>query len=259
MTLLIMFIINGEGVNMSGHTLSFDRKIRMSFGFNHPNVVALYYYCLMINGFLLIYFSKFKKRIPLYLLLIVPLWFYIYKKTGSRSFLLSLIFLYGTFFYYFFGMLINKNNIFRIINYFSITLLFIFSSITVFFSLQKENFSTLDGLLSRRLTYYDRFLNEVNFLDFFFGSSAYDNYVIDSSYIHLLFEGGIFFFFGFCLFYVLSTVKMVNKKEWIPICAIMSFMAYGLMESMLLFSILIGTNIYWLTLYYYYRDGKMRL
>jgi hypothetical protein len=259
MTLLIMFIINGEGVNMSGYTISFDRKIRMSFGFNHPNVAALYYYCFIVNGLLLIYFSKFKKRIPLYLLLVVPLWFYIYQKTGSRSFLLSLVFLYGTFVYYFFGMLINKNNIFRIINYFYIALAFILSSITIFFSLQKDNFSTLNDMLSRRLTYYDRFFNELNFLDFFFGSDVYGDYVIDSSYVHLLFEGGIFFFFSFCLFYVLSTVKMVNKKEWIPICVIMSFMAYGLMETLLLFNMLIGTNIFWITLYFYYRNGKMQL
>lgn len=258
-TLLIMYIINGEGINMAGYTFLIDRKTRMSFGFNHPNVAAIYYYCFMINGLLLLYFSKLKKYIPLYLLLIVPLWFYIYGKTASRSFLLSIAVLYGTYFYYFLGTVINKKNLLKTTRYIYIFLIFIFTAITVYFSLQREKYLTLDFILSNRLTYYDRFLEKVNTVDFFFGSNAYGDFVIDSSYIHLLFEGGIFFFIGFCAFYMLSTLQMINKKAWIPICVIISFLCYGLMESLLLYSILIGTNIFWILLYFYYREGKMEL
>lgn len=258
-TLLIMYIINGEGVNMAGYTFLIDRKIRMNFGFNHPNVAAIYYYCFMVNGLLLLYFSRLKKYIPLYLLLIIPLWFYIYSKTASRSFLLSIAVLYGTYFYYFLGTIINKKNLLKTTRYVFIFLIFIFTAITVYFSLQREKYLTLDFILSKRLTYYDRFLEKVNTLDFFFGSDAYGNFVIDSSYIHLLFEGGVFFFIGFCVFYILSTIQMINKKAWIPICVIISFLCYGLMESLLLYSILIGTNIFWITLYFYYKKGKMEL
>lgn len=258
-TLLIMYIINGEGVNMAGYTFLIDRKIRMNFGFNHPNVAAIYYYCFMVNGLLLLYFSRLKKYIPLYLLLIIPLWFYIYSKTASRSFLLSIAVLYGTYFYYFLGTIINKKNLLKTTRYVFIFLIFIFTAITVYFSLQREKYLTLDFILSKRLTYYDRFLEKVNTLDFFFGSDAYGNFVIDSSYIHLLFEGGVFFFIGFCVFYMLSTIQMINKKAWIPICVIISFLCYGLMESLLLYSILIGTNIFWITLYFYYKKGKMEL
>lgn len=258
-TLLIMYIINGEGVNMVGYTFLIDRKIRMNFGFNHPNVAAIYYYCFMVNGLLLLYFSRLKKYIPLYLLLIIPLWFYIYSKTASRSFLLSIAVLYGTYFYYFLGTIINKKNLLKTTRYVFIFLIFIFTAITVYFSLQREKYLTLDFILSKRLTYYDRFLEKVNTLDFFFGSDAYGNFVIDSSYIHLLFEGGVFFFIGFCVFYILSTIQMINKKAWIPICVIISFLCYGLMESLLLYSILIGTNIFWITLYFYYKKGKMEL
>lgn len=258
-TLLIMYIINGEGVNMAGYTFLIDRKIRMNFGFNHPNVAAIYYYCFMVNGLLLLYFSRLKKYIPLYLLLIIPLWFYIYSKTASRSFLLSIAVLYGTYFYYFLETIINKKNLLKTTRYVFIFLTLIFTAITVYFSLQREKYLTLDFILSKRLTYYDRFLEKVNTLDFFFGSDAYGNFVIDSSYIHLLFEGGVFFFIGFCVFYMLSTIQMINKKAWIPICVIISFLCYGLMESLLLYSILIGTNIFWITLYFYYKKGKMEL
>ena len=258
-TLLVMYIINGEGVNMVGFTFLFDRKVRMSFGFGHPNAAALYYYCLMINGLLLVYFSRFKKYIPLYLFCIIPLWFYVYQKTVSRSFLLSILALYSTYFYYFLGTIINKKNILRVTGYIYISLLFIFSAITIFFSVLRLEFPRLDRILSLRLTCYDKFLEQLTILDFFFGSKAYKNFVIDSSYVHLLFEGGILFFIGFSVFYILSTIKMVNNKVWIPICVIMSFMAYGLMETLLLFNMLIGTNIFWITLYFYYRNGKMQL
>jgi hypothetical protein len=253
-----MFLVNGEGYNMAGFNFMVDRKTRMSFGFNHPNVAALHYYCLIINGLLLVYFSKFRKRIPLYFVLIIPLWFYIYQRTASRSFLLSIVILYGTYSYYFLGTMINKKNNFRVTNYIYIFLPLIFSAITIFFSLQGEHYVMLDRILSKRLTYYGWYLETLTPMDFFFGSDTYKNFVIDSSYLHLLFEGGIFFFIGFCIFYVLSTINMINKKVWVPICIIMSFMAYGLMESLLLYSTVIGTNIFWITLYYYYKNGEMK-
>lgn len=257
--LLVMFIVFGEGYNMSGYNYIVDRKIRMSFGFNHPNVAALHYFCLMINGLLLVYYSKYKKHLYLYLLLIIPLWLYIYKMTASRSFILTLFALYATYGYYLFGLFINKKNIVRIIGYAVILLPFLFSSITLFLSINKEKYIMLDRLLSKRLTFYNWFLHTLEPVDIFFGADTYKNFVIDSSYLHLLFEGGIFFFLGFCIFYVLSTVNMFNKKEWIPILVIMSFMVYGLMESMLLYGILIGTNLFWVLLYYHYKNGKMRL
>lgn len=257
--LLLMYIINGEGYNMAGFNFMVDRKTRMSFGFNHPNVAALSYYLFIVNGLLLMYFSKFKKQIPLYLLLIIPLWFYIYKMTASRSFLLSIVILYGSYFYFSIGKRINKENRFKVTSYIYIALPFLFSAMTLFFSYFREEFGILDRILSKRLTFYSWYLDTLNPMAVFFGSDTYEDFVIDSSYLHLLFEGGIFFFIGYCLFYVISTINMVNNKAWVPTCVIMSFMAYGLMESMLLYSMLIGTNIYWITLYFYYKNGKMKL
>jgi len=257
--LLVMLIVFGEGYNMSGYNYIVDRKIRMSFGFNHPNVAALHYFCFMINGLLLVYYSKYKKYLSLYLLLIIPLWLYIYKMTASRSFILTLFALYAAYGYYLFGLFINKKNIVRIVGYTVIFLPFLFSSITLFFSINREKYIMLDRLLSKRLTFYNWFLDTLEPVDIFFGTNTFKNFVIDSSYLHLLFEGGIFFFLGFCIFYVISTVNMINKKEWIPILVIMSFMVYGLMESMLLYGIVIGTNLFWVLLYYHYKNGKMRL
>jgi hypothetical protein len=257
--LLVMFIVFGEGYNMSGYNYIVDRKIRMSFGFNHPNVAALHYFCLMINGLLLVYYSKYKKYLSLYLLLIIPLWLYIYKMTASRSFILTILALYASYGYYLFGLFINKKNIVRLIGYVVIFLPFLFSSITLFLSIHREKYIMLDRLLSKRLTFYNWFLDTLNPVDIFFGADTFKNFVIDSSYLHLLFEGGILFFLGFCVFYVLATINMINKKEWIPILVIMSFMVYGLMESMLLYGILIGTNLFWVLLYYHYKNGKMRL
>lgn len=258
-TLVVMYIVYGEGVNMAGYSFMIDRKIRMNFGFNHPNVVALYYYCFMINGLLLLYFSKYKKYINLYMLIMIPLWFYIYQKTASRSFLLSIIALYGSYSYYYLGTFVNKRNLLNLTQYIMFSMVLIFTLATVYFAINSERFVTVDMLLSKRLTYYERFLDTVNSKSFFFGADTYGDFVIDSSYVHLLFEGGIIFFIGFCVFYVLSTIQMVNKKAWIPICVIISFLCYGLMESLLLYSMLIGTNIFWILLYFYYRNGKMEL
>jgi hypothetical protein len=257
--LLIMFLVYGEGYNMGGFNFVMDRKTRMSFGFNHPNVAALHYFCFMINGFLLLYYSKHKKYLTLYLFLLIPLWSYIYHMTVSRSFILTTLILYATYFFYLFGLFIKRKNILKIVGYTVILLPFLFSLITVLLAVQRGNLVMIDRLLSKRLTYYGWFLETLSPMDFLFGSNTFKNFVIDSSYLHLLFEGGIFYFIGFCIFYVLSTVNIVNKKEWMPALVILSFMVYGLMESMLLYSMLIGTNIFWVTLYYYYKNGKMKL
>lgn len=258
-TLLIMYIIFGEGINMVGYSFILDRKTRMSFGFGHPNTAALYYYCFIINILLLLFFSKHKNKIPYYLIFVIPLWFYIYKQTASRSFLLSIITLYGAYCYYYLMPIFYKKISFKIVNYLAIFLILISTVVTVFFALARKHFIKLDLLFSKRLTSYDAFLQKIDILGFFFGTDAYKHYVIDSSYLHLLFEGGIIFFIGFLLFYIISTTNMINKKDWISICVIISFVAYGLMETLLLFNMLIGTNIFWITLYYYYKKGQMKL
>ncbi|MCG2610367.1 hypothetical protein LZZ90_02455 [Flavobacterium sp. SM15] len=263
--LLIMFIAYGEGYNMPGFAYGFERKTRMSFGFNQPNVGALHYFCFIVNGLLLVHFSKYSKKAYLYMILIIPLWFYIYNRTASRSFLLSMVTLYGTFIFYHAGIFLkekvnlNLTKLFKFVNYSFVFLIVLFPAITVFFGLQRSSYLALDRLFSKRLTFYEWFLHTLTPKDFFFGSSTFKHYVIDSSYLRLLFEGGFIFFLFICYFYILATTKMVNQKAWVPICVILSFMFYGLMESVLLYSTLIGTNLFWITLYYYYRDGKMKL
>jgi hypothetical protein len=257
--LIIMYIVYGEGTNMSGFGFIIERKTRMSFGFNAPNVAALHYFCLIVNGLLLLYFSKYKKYVTYYFLLITPLWFYIYSSTASRSFLLSIVILYGMYGYIYISQRINKKSNFRIVSYFYISLIYLFPILTLFFSIYYDTFPILNHLLSNRLKFYNWFLKTLNLNDFMFGSNTFGNFVIDSSYLHLLFEGGVIFFLFIGYFYVLATIKMVNKRAWLPICVVFSFMAYGLMESMLLYSMLIGTNIYWITLYYFYSNGKMKL
>ncbi|MFV0162255.1 oligosaccharide repeat unit polymerase [Empedobacter falsenii] len=258
-TLILMFIFYGEGNNVGGYSYMIDRTTRMTFGFNHPNAATLYYYCIIINGLILMYYSKYRKYIPWFLLIVAPLWIYIYIKTVSRSFLLSLIMLYLSFAYYYSGLLINKKNILKISKYPFIFLVLIFTIITVYFSINREKYLFLDRVFSKRLTYYDHFFDKINLKDFFFGSTSYDDLIIDSSYVHLLFEGGIFFFIGFCLFYIMATINMTAKKALIPICIVISFLSYGLMETNLLYNMLIGTNILWVLLYYYYKNGKMEL
>ena len=257
--LIFMYFTYGLGEAWINYSDIADRRSRTNFGFNHPNVAALYYFCFIVNIMLLLNYSKWKTYIYVYLVIITPLWLFVYNNTGSRSFLLAILVLYVFYFYYFLGTFINKKNLLVVTRYFVLSLLISFSLLTVFFALESKNFSRLDKILSGRLKLYYNFLNDMTPIDFLFGSNTFERFIIDSSYLHLLFEGGIIFFLVVSCFYVFATIKMVNKKDWIPVCIIFSFMSYGLMESMFLYSMLIGTNIIWITLYYYYRNGKMKL
>lgn len=256
-TLIMFYLLYGQGVNLGGYAYMIDRKTRMTFGFNHPNVAALYYYCLFINGLLLVYYNnRLRKYTILYLLLIIPIWVFIYIKTVSRSYLLSIFVLYFTIFYYLFGLFVKNKNILKYSKYPFIFLMILYTSITIFFSLNRDKYVVLDKIFSKRLTYYDRLFHRIDKFDFLFGSSSYNELVIDSSYVHLLFEGGIFFFFFFCFFYIISAINMVKEKVIIPICVTVSFLTYGLMETNLLYSMLIGTNIFWVTLFHYYQKNN---
>lgn len=257
--LAYMFVSYGLGWNMAGYTYFIDRKIRMNFGFNHPNTAALYYFCFIINGLLLLNYSKYQKYAFVYLIVLMPLWVFVYKQTGSRSFLLSILVLYSSYFYYFVIHLVKKNNLLKWTKYLLYSALFWATSATIYFSLWKERYEYLNRLLSWRLTYYDRFFRDLTPIDFIFGSQAYKDHIIDSSYVHLLFEAGIIFFLFFCWFYLLSTLRMVKEKAWIPVCITFSIIAYGLMETLLLYSMLIGTNVIWVLLYFYYKKGDMKL
>jgi hypothetical protein len=257
--LIYMYFTYGLGETWVNYSDLVDRRIRTNFGFNHPNVAALYYFCFLINLMLILSYSKWEKYIFLYLVFIIPLWLFVYNNTGSRSFLFAIFILYISYLYYFLGTIINKKNLLVATRYVFITLVITFSIVTIFFALENENFARLDKILSGRLKLYYYFLNDLTPTDFIFGSSAFKNNIIDSSYVHLLFEGGIVYFLIFSWFYILSTFQMTIQRAWIPICVIFSFMAYGLMESFLLYSMLIGINIYWVTLYFYYKKGKMAL
>lgn len=255
-TILIMFVVYGEGRNMAGYTWGMTRKTRMSYGFNHPNVASLYYYCFIINGLLMLYFSKFKKIIPFYLILTIPVTYYIYQKTGGRSFIFAVWVLYISYGYYFVRNLLQKKYRVSFTKYLLVLLPFILIFITVYFALNVDEYQALNKTLSRRLYYYNKLLTGIDPMSFVFGTGAYRDIIIDSSFLHLLFEGGIIFFLFFIYFYCVSTFRLGNDNQWVLMAVIFSFLIYGLMETLLLYSMLIGTNLFWVILYHYFQNKK---
>lgn len=255
-TIVIMYLVYGEGRNMAGYTWGMSRKARMNFGFNHPNVATLYYYCFIINGLLMLYYSKFKKWIPFYILLSIPITFYIYNKTGARSFIFAVWVLYISYAYYFARNFIHKNYRVKYTKYILILLPLILVSITSYFALNVEDYQILNKMLSRRLYYYNKLLVGIDPMSFVFGTDAYREIIIDSSFLHLLFEGGIIFFFFFVYFYTVSVFRLGQDNQWILMVILFSFLVYGLMETLLLYSMLIGTNIFWVILYHYFQSKK---
>lgn len=255
-TILIMYLVYGEGRNMAGYTWGMSRKSRMSFGFNHPNVATLYYYCFMINALLMLYFSKLKKWIPIYVIITIPITYYIYNKTGARSFIFAVWVLYISYAYYYGRNLLHKNYKVKYTKYLLVFLPLILLFITAYFALNVEDYQVLNKMLSRRLYYYNKLLTGIDPMSFVFGTDAYREIIIDSSFIHLMFEGGIIFFLFFVYFYTVSSYKMGQENQWLLMVIFFSFLIYGLMETLLLYSMLIGTNIFWVILYYYFQDKK---
>lgn len=255
-TILIMYLFHGEGRDMAGYTWGMNRKERMNFGFNHPNVATLYYYCFIINLLLIFYFSRLKKWVPLYVLVTIPITWWIYKKTGARSFIFAVIVLYAAYAYYFLRNVVSKHYKAKYTTYILIAVPFIMIAVTAYFALNYQDYQVLNKLLSRRLYYYNRLLTEIDSMSFVFGTGLYRDIIIDSSYLHLLFEGGIIFFLFFIYFYIVSVLKIGKDNNWIFMVVLFSFLVYGMMETLLLYTMLVGTNIFWVMLYNYFLNDK---
>lgn len=255
-TIAVMYFNFGEGKNMAGYTWGMTRRTRMSFGFNHPNVVSLYYYCFIINGLLMLYFSKLKKLVPFYLILAAPVIYFIYDKTGGRSFIFAACTFYIAYGYYYIRNLLKKSYRVKFTGYLLLVLPFIMILVTVYFAMNFEEYQHLNKVLSRRLYYYNKLLSGLDPMSFLFGTDAYRDIIIDSSYLHLLFEGGIIFFLFFVYFYCVSVFRMGEDNQWVLMAVIFSFLIYGMMETLLLYSMLIGTNLFWVILYKYFFNKK---
>lgn len=253
-TALFMLLSVGLG-NMSFGEGADLVRFRHDFGFGHPNVAAMYYWGLFLSLLLYCDLSRYRNLIWILIAVLVLGCFYIYSETVSRGFLTAVIVFIITFGYYTLRSRFRKEYKIRYSLYILYALPILLTVLTIYLSLNADKFLLLDILLSNRLSLYKELLLSITTIQYLIGTSAFDYIVVDSSYLHLMFEAGILLFVYFLWLYYWAIKHIVQQQNFIIIAILVSFLAYGLVESLFLLPMIIGNNLLWI-LMYRYRHGE---
>ena len=249
-TIFIMFLFVGTGRMMQSETFSLIR-VRYDFGFGHPNIAAIYYWGLFTSLLLYCYLSRYRNFVWILLSVLLLFSIYLYAETVSRSFILTIITFCVVLSYYSLRTKFKPNYRIGYSRYILYILPLLFTALTIYLAQNVEEYPALNMLVSTRLTLYKQLLDSLVPIQYLLGTTAFDYIIIDSSYMHLLFEAGIFLFIYFIYLYFFAIRNIVKQQNIIIIAVVVSFLVYGLMESLLLFSVIIGNNLFWVLLYKY--------
>lgn len=256
-TVTIMFIVVGTGKMIQSDTLSFIR-VRYDFGFGHPNIAAIYYWGLFASILLYCYLSRYRNFVWILLGGLLLFSIFLYTETVSRSFILTIFSFIVVVTYYSLRSRFQPNYRIGYSRYILYILPLLFTALSIYLAINVEKYSALNMLVSTRLTLYKELIDSLSPLQFLLGTTAFDRIIVDSSYMHLLFEAGILLFIYFIYLYIFAIRNIVKQQNIFVIAVFTGFLVYGIMESLLLFSVIIGNNLFWVLLYKYrYAEGKL--
>lgn len=226
-----------------------DMRVRYDYGMGNPNTFALFIYSFIVNLYL--YKGAYRKK---YLFIIGVIAWFVFSYTGSRTFFMSVLMLL------IFSALGNLWKRYpRISKFFlMLTPVLIFCAV-FYFSRNYILFPEVNLLFSGRLDLYSRLLSAVNYSDYLIGTDLINTETIDSSFFHILFEGGIIPFSIFVLLYF-NFVCKANRNQLSAIVPLLaSIFTAALTESVLTFVLIFGNMIIWILLYKTYLNKEIPL
>lgn len=249
-TAIVMLLLFGTGRIITSADFDFVR-IRYDFGFSHPNIATIYYWGLFMSLLLYVYISRYRNLLWLFFGVLLIISIYLYSETGSRTFIMAVLVFTCVLGYYTIRSKFKENYRIGYSRYVWYVLPLILTAVTIYFALNADDYPKLNILFSMRLSLYKDMLEGLTLSGYFTGTTAFDTIIVDSSYMHLLFEAGIFLFIYFIWLYFFAIRNIIRQQNFVVIAIFVSFLIYGLMESLLLFSVIIGNNLFWVLLYRY--------
>lgn len=234
------FLINFGAVTVREDLyVNLDRvRSRMDFGFGNPNQFAIFCFSLLSNIFILCWT---KHRI-FFLLILLAVSLAVSRYTDSRTFLLSS----GVLFLSCVIQILSLDKG-RYYKFFVLILPFLFLVYSIFLP-YNDTYGIFNALSSGRMGYYKRLLDGITLKDILIGTSNVQEITIDSTYLHLAFEGGIIFLLIFYFLFV-YVVKNRYSKIYPYLPLIVSILVYGAFESFFANSTNTGNILIWMILY----------
>lgn len=219
-----------------------DQRERWDYGVGNPNTFALLMYGMLSTMYLL--YGK-SKRVLLLMAIVAVI---VYNYTVSRTFILSIFLL--IFFHCLIPCLSINTNKYRLL----LKCMPIMCFAILFFAIHSNGEARLllNLALSGRIDLYANFVEGQGLTQYMFGTPTINDDTIDNAYLHLLYEGGIFFIvFFFALCY--KAFGKVNRREILHIFPyIVSVFAVGLTESVFTFVLICANLNVWILLFHLY-------
>ena len=215
-----------------------DGRIRWDYGMGNPNTFALFAYSFLINLYLILDTNKKTYMVLFLITMLVSLY------TGSRTFLISMIVLL-----FLSNIKISKTTHIKVIKNILRTFPVLIIFLIFYLSHNVESYNELNLLLSGRLTLYNSLLSSVSYKEYFLGTTLVNELTIDSSFLHLVFEGGVipFAIFFYLYFKYVANICIENIGKTLPLLS--SILLFSLTESVLTFLLIYGNMIIWILMY----------
>jgi hypothetical protein len=246
-TIVAMFYLLGLGIlentgkiyNLNGGRLRYD------FGWGNPNFLSMFVGSTLL---LLLYYINYFNKNNLYVLslLLVPVLYFTYLATGTKTFIVAWVLFYLT--VIFKPLFINKTTI-KIILLLPLLLL-------AFFYWAAMNYDntfvkTIDVMLTGRIGLYNLFLTQTTNTSLLLGDvkfvRSFDK-PLDSAYISLLLTGGIISFLVFYFIYLKGVNFLFLQKDYLAISMVTYYLVYGVTEMMFLSILCIPNLLFWILL-----------
>lgn len=233
-----LIAINEIQVNTISYINLGDVRIRSDFGFGNCNRFAIFCYGLITNLYLLMW----KNYKIMYIIILSTTGYLVSNYTDSRTFLLSCIVLLITSI-----LQILKWDKSTTYKYIAIGLPFMLLLYTVILPYY-DTYGIFNAISSGRTFLYKNLLDSVSIKDILIGTPAISEQTIDSTYLHLIFNGGFLFLFIFLILYVYVLLKKYELiYPYLPL--VISVLIYGTFETVFANSSITGNILIWLLLY----------
>ena len=221
-----------------------DLRERWDFGYGNPNTFALFIYSFVANMYIIMCQKKcsFIILMILFICISVP----VYEYTKSRSYLFaSIVLLLGHLFFIQDWIV----SLFMRIRMFFLLLPIAFLFAILFIAQNVSEYPILNSLLTGRPALYAALINSLSLKDYLFGTHLItEGETIDNAYLHILFEGGVLAF-GVFYYVYFRCIKNVKYETRYAIPLLMSFLCYGITESVFTAVLLTGNIVIWFLMY----------
>lgn len=233
---VLMFFLLTFGVIHSREWVM-PKGVAYDLGFANPNAVGSSIYILLLNLYLLFY-DKSKYILPILILVITQT---VYHYSLSRTAWIGGMIL----------VLVHFLVTFRLIRpslrYFIGILPFLLMGVILYFTVHLWEYPLIDQLFSGRLSIYSRMLENMSAVNWLIGIRSLAEEPMDSSFLMLLFNGGIMLFLLFLGTFLRSMIKHFDFiKPYLPI--ILSILASGIVENIFSAASSISV-IFWLLIF----------